>query len=299
MKRPLLFVMIAALAGGALGSGVAARADLPPLIDRALIYDDPEISGAQLSPDGLHMSFVKPYKSARNIWVKGLGEPFSAARPLTADKRPVTTYFWSQDSKYVLYTQDKGGNENFHVYAVDPSATADPATGVPAARDLTPLENVRALIYAVPEDQPEAMIVGLNDRDAAYHDIYRVTIATGNRELMFENTERISSWMCDRSGRLRFAYRQKEDGGGEILRADAGKLVRIYETTYLEAVSLVDFDKDEKRVYIKTNKGDDVDLARLEIMDPGGGVRSREAGGLRGRGVRRADPRCDGYRLRR
>jgi len=31
--------------------------------------------------------------------------------------------------------------------------------------------------------------------------------------------------------------------------------------------SLGDFDKDEKRVYIKTNKGDDVDLARLEIMD--------------------------------
>ena len=184
MKRTLLVLLtLAAAVAGALGSGVPARADLPPLIDRALIYGDPDISTARLSPDGLHMSFIKPYKNARNIWVKGLDEPFSAARPLSADSRPVTAYFWSRDSKYVLYAQDKGGNENFHVYAVDPAAAAEPATGVPAARDLTPLENVRALIYAVPENQPDVMIVGINDRDAAYHDVYRVNIATGSAPL--------------------------------------------------------------------------------------------------------------------
>ena len=272
MKRTLLVLLtLAAAVAGALGSGVPARADLPPLIDRALIYGDPDISTARLSPDGLHMSFIKPYKNARNIWVKGLDEPFSAARPLSADSRPVTAYFWSHDSKYVLYAQDKGGNENFHVYAVDPSAAADPATGVPAARDLTPLENVRALIFAVPEDQPDVMIVGLNDRDAAYHDVYRVNIATGNRELMFKNTEKVGFWMCDRAGNLRFAFREKEDGGNELLRVDGDKLVRIYETTYLEEASPVGFDKDEKRLYIETNKGDDVDLTRLELMDPATG----------------------------
>src|SRR5207247_9411131 len=108
---------------------------------------DPESWAAQLSPDGRHVSFIKPYKDARNVWVKGLAEPFSAARPVTADKRPVTTYFWSRDGRYLLYAQDKGGNENFHVYAVDPSVAPDAKTGVPAARDLTPLDNIRALIY--------------------------------------------------------------------------------------------------------------------------------------------------------
>ena len=71
-------------------------AGLPPLIERELFFDDPEITGGQISPDGKFISFRKPYKGVANIWVKRREEPFDAARPLTADtKRPVNIYFWS------------------------------------------------------------------------------------------------------------------------------------------------------------------------------------------------------------
>ena len=53
---------------------------LPPIIDRELFFGDPEISGAQISPDGKFIAFVKPYKGTRNVWVKKTEEPFSAAR---------------------------------------------------------------------------------------------------------------------------------------------------------------------------------------------------------------------------
>src|SRR6478672_2774629 len=77
---------------------------LPPLIDRELLFGNPEISGAQISPDGKFLAFVKPYKDTRNVWVKKTGEPFSAARLLTADtKRPIPGFFWSRDSKYILF----------------------------------------------------------------------------------------------------------------------------------------------------------------------------------------------------
>ena len=67
-------------------------------------------------------------------------------------------YFWSEDSRYILYSQDKGGNENYHVYAVDPEAEPGD-NGVPPGRDLTPLENVRAFIYATPEGSPEEILI--------------------------------------------------------------------------------------------------------------------------------------------
>ena len=94
MKRTALFTLALLTAlGVAVGSGAPARAALPPLIDRALIFGDPEIAAAQLSPDGRYMSFIKPYKNVRNVWVKGLAEPFGAARAVTGDARPVTGYF--------------------------------------------------------------------------------------------------------------------------------------------------------------------------------------------------------------
>lgn len=255
-----------------LALGGAAVAELPPLIDRELFFGDPEISSAQLSPDGAYMSFIKPYRDVRNIYVKRLDEPFEAARPVTADERPVPGYFWSRDGKFILYVQDKGGNENFHIYAVDPSAAVEAATGVPPARNLTPIENVRAAIYAVPENRPREIIAGLNDRDAAYHDVYRIDIATGERTLLIQNTQKVGSWIFDLEGDVRLAYRQKDDGGNEILRVEGENLTRIYDVTYLESAYPIRFHKDGKSVYMETNKGDGVDLSQLVLMDAATGA---------------------------
>lgn len=94
----------------------------PPLLDRELFFGDPEIVAAQLSPDGQYIAFLKPYKGSRNVWVKKTAESFDKAKLITADmKRPISEYFWSRDGKYILFVQDKAGDENYSVYAVNPS----------------------------------------------------------------------------------------------------------------------------------------------------------------------------------
>ncbi len=98
---------------------------LPPIIDRELLFGDPEISGAQLSPDGKYIAFLKPFKKTRNIWVKRTSEPFSSARLMTTETaRPVAGFLWTRDSKYIVYVKDSGGDENYNAYAVDPGAAS-------------------------------------------------------------------------------------------------------------------------------------------------------------------------------
>src|SRR5947209_3657784 len=64
--------------------------ELPPLIDRELLFGNPEIAAAQISPDGQYLAFIRPWNDTRNVWVKRTTEPFSAARLLTtATRRPV------------------------------------------------------------------------------------------------------------------------------------------------------------------------------------------------------------------
>src|SRR2546428_13035752 len=116
---------------------LAQQSGLPPLIDRELFFGDPEISGAQISPDGKFIAFIKPFKGTRNIWVKTTEEPFDKAKPITADTaRPVRIYFWSRDGKYILFAQDKGRDENFNVYAVNPADSTAAGQDVSAARHL-------------------------------------------------------------------------------------------------------------------------------------------------------------------
>lgn len=236
-----------------------------PLLDRELFFGDPEISGAQLSPDGRWMSFLKPYEGARNIWVKAADAPFETAKPVTADERPVPGYFWSRDSRHLLYVQDKGGNENFHVWAVDPAAPPA-AKNVPPARDLTPVEGVRAQIYSVPKNTPDVIIVGLNDRDPSYHDVYKVEIASGERTLLRENSDNVGFWIFDNEGELRLAYRSLPGGGAELLRVTMQGYDQLLTTTYEEEMGPVGFHQDRRRVWVETNKGER-DLSELVLLD--------------------------------
>jgi Tol biopolymer transport system component len=163
-------------------------AQLPPLIDREVLFGNPEIAGAQISPDGKYISFIKPFNDVRNVWVKGVDEPFEKAKPLTDEKkRPVGGYFWSWDSKYILFVKDNDGDENFNVYAVNPAGS--PATGasVPAAKNLTNATKVATQIFAVPESEPDFIYIGVNERDKAWHDLYKVQISTGQKTLVREN----------------------------------------------------------------------------------------------------------------
>src|SRR5262245_8487324 len=139
---------------------------LPPIIDRELIFGNPEIAGAELSPNGKYLAFLKPWKDTRNVYVKGVDEPFSAARLLTTEtKRPVAGFFWTWDSKAVLYVKDNGGDENFNVFAVDPGAKPAAGADAPPSRDLTGLKGTRVIIYDLPKTDPDIAYIGLNDRD--------------------------------------------------------------------------------------------------------------------------------------
>ncbi len=272
----VLLVMVA-LAVSCASTTPSTQADKPmlkdgkgatPVIDRQLFFGDPEISGSQLSPDGKWLSFIKPYKGVRNIWVKASGQAFDKAKPITADLRPVPGYFWSRDSARILYAQDKAGDENYHAYSVDPAAVAEKDSGVPAALDLTPFKGVRARIYSVPKNKPKEMIVGLNDRDPSLHDVYRVDIHSGERKLILKNTENMIYYIFDLEGEMRLAGRQTEDGGWEVLRFENDAFVSLYSCSFEETCQPLQFHKDGKRCYFISNKGKDVDLTRLMLLDP-------------------------------
>ncbi|MEP6819328.1 MAG: alpha/beta fold hydrolase [bacterium] len=244
----------------------------PPIIDRELFFGDPEISGAQISPDGKFIAFVKPFKGTRNVWVKRTEDAFDNAKPVTADKtRPIAQYFWSRDGKYILFVQDKAGDENYLVYAVNPAESPAAGADVPAARNLTDAKGVRAAIFAVPRSEPDAMYIGLNDRDPAWHDLYKVKISTGERTLVRKNTERITSWVFDLKDQLRLATRSADNGDTEVLRVDDNGFTKVYSCSVFESCGPVHYHKDGQRVYFETNKGPNIDLARLELFDPATG----------------------------
>ena len=242
--------------------------NLPQLIDRELFFGNPEISGAQISPDGKYIAFIKPYNEVRNIWIKLTEDSFDDAKPVTDEsKRPIPAFFWSWDSKYILFVKDTDGDEDFNVYAVDPNLQNAEENKIPKATNLTNAEKVTTQIYHLPESEPDFIYIGLNDRDQAWHDLYKVQISTGEKTLLNENNNRLTSWLFDNDDNLRLAIRAEQNGETEILKVAGDDFTKIYSCGIFETCLPVRFHKDNKLFYMQTNK-DERDLSQLVLFDP-------------------------------
>ena len=238
-----------------------------PILDRDLFFGNPQIAAGQLSPDGKWISFMKEYKGIMNVWVKAFNESFDKARPLTDSQRPFNGYFWTDDSKYILYVKDKDGDENINVFAVNPKDQGVDGN-VPESRNLTPLKDVAAQIYMVSDKDPDKLMVGLNDRDKAWHDLYELKISTGKLTLKYENKERVTGYDFDWDENLRLLYKTDEKGSTIMYRIDKdGSLAPIYDFSVTESAYVSSWNEDNTKAYLVSNKGD-LNLSTLFLMDP-------------------------------
>ena len=182
---------------------VAAAGDIP-LIPREVLFGNAKRAQARLSPDGKWISYQAPVDDVMNIWVAPVDD-LSKARAITKEKgRPIPSYFWAYDNKHILYVNDTNGDENFHVFSTD-VATGD-------TKDITPIKGVRAEIQEVSEKFPDEILVGLNDRDPSFHDIWRINIGTGEKKLVLENPG-MAGFITDDDYNVRLAQDFTEIGG--------------------------------------------------------------------------------------
>ena len=218
------------------------------LIDRAAIFGNAEKTQGRISPDGQYVSWIAPVDGVNNIWVAPAENP-DDARPVTNDTyRGISGHFWSPDATYVYYTQDKGGDENFHVYA------SNVETG--EVRDLTPVEDgTRAVIQGVSKEQPGKILIGLNDRNPQLFDLYLVDVATGEMELAAENPG-YAGWLIDNSLTPRFGFVQTPGGGASIVDMEGNELVSIPAEDFL-TTSPFGFNAANDAFYAVDSRGRD------------------------------------------
>jgi dipeptidyl aminopeptidase/acylaminoacyl peptidase len=187
----------------------AARADLPPLIPRAVLFGNPEKAAPAISPNGVMLAYLAPSNGVLSIWVRTIGK--SDDRVVATDPaRPIRNVIWQGDSKHVLYEQDKGGNENFHVYQTN--------IATKATRDLTPFgDRVRSDIESVDPRFPNVILVTSNKRDPKVFDVYRINLSTGAATLDTQNPGNVGGWAEDNNMVVRGALQNDADGSTEIL----------------------------------------------------------------------------------
>jgi dipeptidyl aminopeptidase/acylaminoacyl peptidase len=246
--RSLAATVLAALN---LGLPMAARAELPPLIPRDVLFGNPEKVLPKISPDGRRMAWIAPNpKNVRQVWVKTIGKDDD--KVVTDDKkRGIRIYQWAENSKVLLYLQDNDGDEDFHVYGVDLDSGK--------VRDFTPHEKIQARILAIDPNFPDEVLLSINIRDKRLHDVHRLNVNTGDLTLDTKNPGDIAGFVADPNFQVRAAQAVTPDGGTEIrIRDDQQSDWRTWiKVGPDENVAFLDFTADGKSAYLLSSLGSD------------------------------------------
>ena len=224
MRVCVLALVIAALAGPALATPTV------PLIERAKFFGNPSRVSGQLSPDGQFLAWIAPRDGVLNIWVAPISNP-DHGRPLTNERtRPIREYFWAPDSKSILFVNDKGGDENFLLYSVDVKSGAQ--------RTLTRFTKTRVEVIGTSNHVRDHILIGLNNRDPRWDDVYSLNLATGALKPLLINKGNYGDFTVDQNLNLRLADRSRPDGGEDLFRI---------VNNQVEAQPFVSFNPDDAR----------------------------------------------------
>ncbi|WNC70798.1 S9 family peptidase [Thalassotalea psychrophila] len=242
-------------------ASTSAAVQAPPLIERDVLFGNPSRTQGRVSPDGMQMSFRAPLNGVMNLWIGNKGE-FDSVRAITKDNgRGIPSHFWTLDSKHVLYIQDQNGDENWHLYAVEL------ATG--KIKDLSPYDGTMAQMIRQSESRPGVVIVGMNDRDPKWHDVYSVDLSTGSRTLLVENTG-FAEILVDNDLQVRLASKTLANGDLQVFTRVENDWQELFITPFEDMLTsaILGFDKSNTGIYLLDSKNrNTAALTHLSLTD--------------------------------
>ncbi|MBT2622313.1 S9 family peptidase [Chryseobacterium sp. ISL-6] len=223
----------------------------------------PKASQFKISPDGNFLSYKEKDKDSKNhVYVKDL-KTGKVTQAIEEKEDLVKSYGWL-NKKRLFFTQDKGGNENLHLYAADVDGSN--------LKDLTPFDGVTLGSVKLIKDT-DFVVVTMNKNNKQIFEPYKINFVTGEMIQLYENKDvnsPIDDYIFDKDGDLR-GYIVLENGlttKTYYKDLQTRKFNLIKSTDWSDTFSIIDFNdhsKNKDEAYVVTNL--DSDKAKIVLYD--------------------------------
>ncbi len=225
-------------------------------------FKTPEAFSFKLSPDGKYIGYMKRRVSGeRDLYLK---EIISEKETLLKSQGEdlIRGFAWASEDR-IVYMQDKGGDENYHVYGVDISGANDV--------DLTPYDGVRANILSSLKEDKDHMIIQMNKDNLQQEEPYLLNVNNGEITKLYtvkEGDDPVAGYNFDSKGNLRAITKIKDGVNTELLYKIDGEFKQLKYTDFSDAFSISSFNVDSENpdlAYVVSNL--DGDKTEIQIYD--------------------------------
>ncbi|MEO1031606.1 MAG: S9 family peptidase [Bacteroidota bacterium] len=157
----------------------------------------PKARSFNFSPDGKYLSYREKDDNKKNhVYVKNI-ETEEVTRVIEEKDELVRGFGWANNNRLV-YIMDKGGNEDYHLFAVDIDGKNQ--------KELTPFDGVKVNILNGLKEDKDHMIISMNQNSPQIFEPYKINIVTGELEQLYKNDDAanpIDGYEFDKDGNLR------------------------------------------------------------------------------------------------
>jgi dipeptidyl aminopeptidase/acylaminoacyl peptidase len=215
-----------------------------PLIDREVFFGNPDRISVKISPDGSYLSYIAPLNGVLNVYVAPIDDILKA-KPVTNDKnRGIRNYSWTYKKDVLIYSQDVDGDEDFHLYKVD--LKTDKIT------DITPFEKIRAYVFGSSLEYPNLLMIGLNNRNPNYHDVYQYNFDSGELKLILQNDKYASFIINEKLDVVYASIMHQDTGDAEFFdisnRAEPKSFLKI-PSNDVNTTNIIGFNQKGDKLY--------------------------------------------------
>ena len=237
-------------------SKTTARSVRPYTIEQFM--ETVRIGGSSFSADEKQILFHSNKTGIFNVYTipSSGGEPKQLTNS-TKESTFATSYF-PNDARFI-YTYDRGGNENSHLYLREVDGSE---------RDLTPGEKTKANFLGWSQDR-KSFFYSTNERDAKYFDVFEMTVADMKSALIFKDENGYD--FADISNDRRYlAFSKPGDStiDSDIFLYDtqAKEMKKISQHTGEVSFNAQSFDPASRYLYYTTDEGNEFAyLKRYEL----------------------------------
>ncbi len=235
------------------------------LIPRDVLFGNPEKVSPQISPDGKKLAYIAPVNNVLNVWVGDLDDAGNYLNPVpvTSDtNRGVRGYSWSPDSSQILYTQDKDGDESWHLFGTD--------INTKVTRNYLKHDDKRRItVVDVNKKYPDTILISMNKENPKFHDVYKLNLKSGNLEMIYKNPGYVEDFVTDHDQNIKAIVKaNKKDSSKELLVKKGEEFVHVLTWSDDESTICgpVGFAKDLNYIYLKDARDSDTSqLIKLNI----------------------------------
>jgi dipeptidyl aminopeptidase/acylaminoacyl peptidase len=207
--------------------------------------DTTQLRGASFSADETRILFSTDRTGLFNVsTVPVEGGPPSPATASTVESTFAVSFFPKDDR--ILFTHDRGGDENNHLYVIRDGRE----------QDLTPGKALKARFMKWTRDGA-AFYIQTNERDARFFDVYRIAADAYARTLVYKDEVGYQAGDVSDDGRWIAFSKPRTMSDSDIFLWDATKrlLIRITPHQGPATYQPAQFDPVSRALYYLTNDG--------------------------------------------